>query len=93
MKIDATVVQELRKAYKNIRESGGAVEVISAIELSDSEKKELIEKLPMLKGSDVTYTKDPAILAGVIIKFGSKMIDLSLQNELTNLKNFIYERI
>lgn len=93
MKIDPAVVQELRKAYNSIRESGGRVEVISAHILSDSEKKELIEKLPMLKDSQVIYSQDSSILAGVIIKFGSKMIDLSLQNELTNLKNFIYERI
>jgi F0F1-type ATP synthase delta subunit len=93
MKIDPTVLQELRKAYKQILTSGGMVEVISAHDMSDSEKKSLIEKLPMLKDAQITYSKDTSILAGVIIKFGSKMIDLSLQNELTNLKHFIYERI
>lgn len=93
MKIDPNVLQELRKSYNQIKTAGGIVEVISAYELTDSEKKSLIEKLPMLKDAKITYLKDPSVLAGVIIKFGSKMIDLSLQNELTNLKHFIYERI
>lgn len=93
MKVDPAVLQELRKAYNEIRTSGGKVEVISAYPLSESEKNTLMEQLTMLKGSLVTYTVDQSILAGVVIKFGSKMIDLSLKNELTNLKHFIYERI
>ncbi len=93
MKVDPAVLHELKKAYNQIRTSGGIVEVISAYQLGDAEKKELVEKLPMLKDAKVTYTVDQSVLAGIIIKFGSKMIDLSLQNELTNLKHFIYERI
>jgi F0F1-type ATP synthase delta subunit len=93
MKIDAEIVRELKKAYNTIRTSGGKVKVTSAHDLSESEKKLLIEKLPMLKNAEITFEKDPSILAGVIITFGSKMIDLSLRNELTNLQHFIYERI
>lgn len=93
MKIDPEIVQELKKAYNTIRNSDGKVKVTAAHDMSDSEKKALVEKLPMLKNADITYEKDPSILAGVVITFGSKMIDLSLRNELTNLQHFIYERI
>lgn len=93
MKIDPEIVQELKKAYNTIRNSDGRVSITSAHTMSDSEKKALVEKLPMLKNADITYEVDASILAGVVITFGSKMIDLSLRNELTNLQHFIYERI
>jgi F0F1-type ATP synthase delta subunit len=93
MKIDSALKQQLRSAFTAIRKQGKIVEVISAYDLSESEKKALEKKFPMLEGAFVTFTVDTSILAGVIIKYGSKMIDLSLQTELTNLRNHVYERL
>ncbi|MCX7996783.1 MAG: F0F1 ATP synthase subunit delta [Patescibacteria group bacterium] len=93
MKLDPRIKQELRKAYAGIREHGGMVEIISAYALSDQEKQKLETQFKFLKGAQVSYQTDPDLLAGVVIKYGSKMIDLSLRNELLNLKHFVYERL
>lgn len=93
MKIDPNVKQELKKAYQAILTGGGTVEVITAYNLSDADKKQLANQFEMLKDAHVVYSVEPEILAGVIIKFGSKMIDLSLRNELTSLEHIIYERL
>lgn len=93
MNIDQQIKNELKKAYDTIRKGGGLVEVITAYTLSDDEEKKLKESFTFMKDALITYTVDPSIMAGVIIKFGTKMIDLSLKNELTNLTHRIYESL
>ncbi len=62
-------------------------EVTSAHPLSDDQVAALKSKLKTSLGRDVTIdqTVDPAILGGLIVKVGSKMIDSSLRTKIDNL--------
>jgi F-type H+-transporting ATPase subunit b len=60
----------------------GNVEVISAMPLSDDEKKSL-EKA--VKADGYTYTVDPAILGGLILRGQDKVVDGSVRGNLDNL--------
>lgn len=63
-------------------------EVTSALPLNDAQTAALKETLKASVGKDVTLQArvDPAILGGLIVKVGSRMIDSSLKTKLQNLK-------
>ena len=63
-------------------------EVTSAEPLSDAQKQALRDELKRLLGRSIslTSTVDPAILGGLIVKAGSRMVDSSLRTKLNNLK-------
>jgi F-type H+-transporting ATPase subunit delta len=63
-------------------------EIISAIPLSAAQTDELKASLKAKTGKDVTLklTVDPAILGGLIVKIGSRMIDSSIRTKLNALK-------
>lgn len=85
--------QELRRMYDELRMKGGIIEVTAPYRLSDPEIVDLKKTLPMLKDGELVLRVDPALIAGVVVKYGSKMIDLSLRSELTNLKQLLYESL
>lgn len=60
----------------------GAVEVTSAMPLEDAEK-ESVKKA--IGASDVTYTVDPSILGGLVIRAGGRVVDGSVKNNLNVL--------
>lgn len=66
---------------------GKEISVISAVALSETEKKEL-EKTLQEKWNEhpFVYTVDPVILSGMIIKFEDKIIDMSGRGKLTDLE-------
>jgi F-type H+-transporting ATPase subunit delta len=63
-------------------------EVTSAETLSPQHLADLKAALKATIGSDVSLTSkiDPAILGGLIVKVGSRMMDNSLRTKLNNLK-------
>lgn len=63
-------------------------EVVSAEKLSDKHLKDLAAALKSALGRDVKITTrvDSAILGGLIVKVGSRMIDNSLKTKLDSLK-------
>lgn len=63
------------------------VEVISAIEVSEDRKQNLIEKLQnkLQKTIIANWNIDKNIIGGLIIKIGDNVIDNSLRNKLENL--------
>lgn len=63
-------------------------EITSAISLSDAQTEELKAILKAKTGRDISLNKrvDPAILGGLIVKIGSRMIDTSIRTKLNNLK-------
>lgn len=93
MRIDPAIKREL-KIYlkKKIDDKNHKVTVYSTYALSEDEFTLLKKKLPLLKESIISNEIDKEILGGIVIKFGSKMIDLSLRRELLNLKKALYER-
>lgn len=61
---------------------GGAVEVTSAMPLEDAEQEKVKKALG---ASGVIFKVDPAILGGLIVRAGDRVIDGSVRNNLTNL--------
>ena len=60
----------------------GDVEVVSAMPLSDAEQKKAIKEI----GSDkVTFRVDPAILGGLIVRSGDRVVDGSVRSGLGDI--------
>lgn len=70
---------------------GTSANITSALPLSSDEKesvqKDVLSKLG--SGATVTYSVDPSILGGLVIKVGDKLIDGSVAGQLDNLKQTI----
>lgn len=89
-------IMDTLKAFRGIlaRHRGEvSADVISAFPLNDAQMTQLKDTLRIEVGKDVQVnTKvDPAILGGLIVKVGSRMIDSSLRTKLDNLKTRMKE--
>ncbi len=93
MKINPKIKDGLKDfLMENIQKEQNRVLVLSADILGDYEKKVLSgKKFPDLNWSDADYQVDKSIIAGIIIKVGSRTIDLSLAGLLSKLSNTLYE--
>jgi len=86
-----SAVPEMIKAYATLlSQSKGEIagEVTSAEPLTDSQLSDLKAALKSSLGRDVALSTrvDSAILGGLIVKVGSRMMDNSLKTKLQNLK-------
>ncbi len=65
-----------------------SAEVTSAAELTSAQLKKIAAALKDALGSDVqiSNTVDPAIMGGLVVRVGSRMIDTSLRTRLNTLK-------
>jgi F-type H+-transporting ATPase subunit b len=70
---------KLPDAAKNL---SGNVEIVSAMPLSDDEKKKVEGAL---KGSSYSYNVDPSILGGLIVRSQDKVIDGSVRGGLNDV--------
>ena len=63
-------------------------DIISANELNDEQKNNIISQLKNLLGDKLSlnFDVDKKIIGGLIVKVGSKMIDTSLANKINKLK-------
>jgi F-type H+-transporting ATPase subunit delta len=89
-------IEDVIKSYRAIaaRARGEAtVEVTSAVPLSEAQTAELRKTLAASVGKSVQLTSrvDPAILGGLIVKIGSRMIDSSIRTKLNSLKTRMKE--
>ncbi len=93
MKINPKLKDDLKNfLLEKIQKEQNRITVISADELSSEEKKDLSgKKFSDLNWSQAVYKIDKSIIAGIIIKVGSKTIDLSLLGSLSKLSNTLYE--
>lgn len=79
------------KGFREIlaaRRGQAAAEVTSAAPLSDSQRMSLEGQLKKTVGRnvDIVAKVDPAILGGLIVRVGSRMVDSSLRSKLQRLK-------
>ncbi len=65
-----------------------SVEVTTAVELTDSDMKELSNKLTKLVGKEAVITAkiDPSLIGGVVARIGSVLYDGSILNHLRTLR-------
>jgi F0F1-type ATP synthase delta subunit len=93
MKINPEVKKDLI-TYLRQRMKGAAkpvIEISAPYALSQTELSDLKKKIEFLDTAEIKTTVDESILAGIIIRYGSQMIDLSLKNELQKLEQTLYE--
>jgi F-type H+-transporting ATPase subunit b len=65
---------------------GASAEIISALPLSDEEKETVRKDIISKTGSQtVTFRVDPAILGGLVVKVGDKVVDASVAGQLDTL--------
>ncbi|QQG43842.1 MAG: F0F1 ATP synthase subunit delta [Candidatus Roizmanbacteria bacterium] len=67
------------------------VTIMSPYKLGDNEMQKIKDLLPVIKNFDIVNVVDENIYSGLIIKIGTKMIDLTLNSALQNLRKKIYE--
>ncbi len=63
-------------------------EVTASTELSDGQRRDVIEKIKTLTGAESVELKtdnDPELIGGVIIKVGSQVFDASLRGQLRRI--------
>ncbi len=66
-------------------------DIISAVELNETQKEAIISKLKEKTGKNILpgYATDSGILGGMIIKINDTVIDFSLKTRIDNLNNII----
>lgn len=65
--------------------------IFSTYKLSSDELDEIIKKIPQLKNFKVVNKIDKSLIAGILINFEDKVIDLSLKNRLKMIFKKLYE--
>ncbi len=82
------IIGFLAAALARGQETRTPVEVVSAVPLTEEERNALTQKLVAQYGAglEFTYRVDPAILGGLILRVGDKLIDGSVAGKLAAMK-------
>lgn len=85
------VLPDMIKAFRALlaeRRGEETAEVTSAAPLSDDHVKALTEALASSLGKSVNIAAkvDPALIGGLVVKVGSRMVDTSLRTKLNSIK-------
>ncbi len=92
MRINQKLKGELKKyLLDKMRTDRQKVVVYSSVELSSGDIQMLESKFSNISFQNALYRIDESLLAGVVIKVGSKIIDCSVKGTLSNLKHIVYE--
>lgn len=92
MKINKYIKQDI-SAYLNeqAQKEKNKVTVYSHQSLTKEDIENIYLLIPSLKDRPIETIIDRDILAGIIIRFGSKILDLSLNSKLKNLEKDLNE--
>ena len=92
MTINVRIKRELENYLQNRMGRGDdKAYVVSAYKMAESEIKSIQAKIPELKEYEIINLLDEKIIGGFIIKYSTKVIDLSLRGQLKNFKKIMYE--
>lgn len=83
-------VKEYDELYKALELISNA-KIVSAVELTEDEKKMLIKKLEKLSGNKISasYSIDSSLIGGIIVYMDDKIIDASVKSKLKEVKEVI----
>lgn len=89
-------VREMAKGYKQLADSAKGVvraEVTVAEKPSPALESEIKQALSQVAGKDVAVDLkvDPAIIGGLVVKIGSRMVDSSLRTKLNGIRTAMKE--
>ncbi len=92
MAIDPRIKQELENYLQSrVGRADTKAVIMSAYKLGLDEIKTIQNAIPALKDYNIENIVNGNILGGFIIKFNTKIIDLSLRGQLKNFKKIMYE--
>jgi F-type H+-transporting ATPase subunit delta len=91
-------IEGMISAYAALADAKAGVvkaEVTVAEALSDKNRKAVSEALNAVTGKKVAFTEkvDPAIIGGIVVKMGSRMVDSSVRTKLNSLKIAMKEAV
>ncbi len=84
--------------YRHIYYQNNGIEeavIISAIQLSEEERQEILIKLEKLINKKIVarYFVDQDIMGGLIVQTDNKLFDMSLKNKLDDIKNLVKHKM
>jgi len=87
------IIETVEKQAEEEGELPVVAEVVSAVPLSEEERRELEEKLRARFGERLAfeYRVDPDILGGMIVRVGDVLMDFSLRSRLESLRHRLEE--
>lgn len=92
MKINPQLKEELKaRLFSQVAKEKEKVFIYSTYSLSPDEITRLVSSLPDLKDRPCANVVDKSLLGGVIIQYGSKIIDLSIRHLLQTFQKTIHE--
>lgn len=92
MKIKPRLKEDLKKfLLLKLGEEAKVVTLISSHELTNEQIEEIKETFPRIKNKQIKQEINENLMAGFILKEGSKITDLSLKSNLNKIKKNIYE--
>lgn len=91
-KISPDLKRDIRQyVMERLEKNVAYAEIISPYQLSKQDVERYKKQISGLDRMHLFNTVDESLMAGIIIRLGSKMIDLSLKSQLENLKQRLYE--
>jgi F-type H+-transporting ATPase subunit delta len=95
--IDKRRIGAIREIFDQFRQDLDArmgiadAQVLSARQLSDVERKSMEAQITALSGKRVraTYSEDPSLLGGAVVRIGSTIYDGSVRGQLERMKQQI----
>ena len=89
-----SLVREIAAEYAALESSASGRSdalIVSASELSDDDKRRLVDKLQkhFNKVIDATFEVDAGLIGGVVVKCGDVVLDSSIRNKLLDIKEEI----
>lgn len=94
MKINPAVREELKRFFnEKITKLKEKAMVICANDLTHEDKTLLLSHIPKIVKKDIKidFNIDHSLLAGIVVKVGSKIMDLSLKGQLSYIRKKLYE--
>lgn len=92
MKIKPEIKEDIRKFIREkLQRKQQEATIVAPYKLEEEDLKELIAQFPHLKDKKVTVLVDSNLIAGFIIKQGTKVLDLSLVQRIKNLQHLVNE--
>jgi len=88
--LDTVAKRFLELSYK--KESIEIAKVTSSIQLSTEQQKKLAEKLKIITGAKqikLALKVDPNLIGGFTVEIGSKLIDTSIQGQLSQISSLL----
>ena len=92
MKIKPRLKEDLNKfLFLKLSEESKVVTFISSHKLTNEQIEDIKDRFPRIKNKEIILEINENLMAGFIIKEGSKITDLSLKSNLNRIKKNIYE--